>query len=423
MQKLQRFKLTGGHKLSGEIVSQGAKNAVLPILAAAVLIDGEAVIDDVPELSDTYSAVRILSHLGVKVNYCKSGKTASVNASQISSHEIPDDMMKEMRSSIFFLGPIIGRTGSCRLSYPGGCDIGLRPIDMHISALEQMGVKVTHTHEHLYFSADKGLRGAKIALRFPSVGTTENIICAAVTAKGETVITNAAREPEVVDLVKFLNTAGAKIKFESGGRIIIDGVSKLHGLHHTVMPDRIAAATILAGTAAAGGLVTVKNCQPLDMEAILPLFEAMGSSIYQGKDFITINSGKRPKALPEKLTTMVYPGFPTDAQSVIMGALCKASGTSIIEETIFENRYRHVPEMQKMGADIVVSGQTAVIKGVKRLHGAKVKATDLRGGAGMVIAGLTAEGITEIEDIRFIDRGYEQLELIFSSLGADIKRI
>jgi UDP-N-acetylglucosamine 1-carboxyvinyltransferase len=419
---MQKFIVTGGRKLSGETIIQGSKNAVLPILAAAVLIDGEAVIEGAPKLSDTYSAIRILGHLGVKVKYCDSQKTVSVNASQIHAHEIPDEMMKEMRSSIFFLGPVIGRTGSCKLSYPGGCDIGLRPIDMHISALEQMGVKVTHIDEHLHFTAANGLHGAKIALRFPSVGATENIICAAVTAKGTTVITNAAREPEIGDLIKFLNAAGAKIKQTADGRIVINGVEKLHSLTHTVIPDRIAAATILAGVTAAGGIVTVKNCNPLDMESILPLFESMGANVFTGKDFVTLSSGKKLRALPETLTTMVYPGFPTDAQSVIMGALCKAAGTSIVEEKIFENRYRHVPEMQKMGADIVVSGQTAVIKGVKKLHGAKVNATDLRGGAGMVIAGLTAEGITEIGDIRFIDRGYDELELTFASLGADIKR-
>jgi UDP-N-acetylglucosamine 1-carboxyvinyltransferase len=426
---MQKITVNGGRKLSGEYVTQGAKNAVLPILAAAVLVDGESVVHDVPELSDTYAAVRILTHLGVKVNYSISDKTVAVNAAMLNfdsesdSNEIPDEMMKEMRSSIFFLGPIVGRMGRCRLTYPGGCDIGLRPIDMHISALEQMGVKVTRNGEHLDFYAEKGLHGAKIALRLPSVGATENIICAAVTAEGTTIITNAAREPEIGDLVRFLNAAGAKIRIEEGGRVVINGVPKLSSCEHTVMPDRIAATTILAGTAAAGGIVTVKNCNPLDCEAILPLFEAMGCSLYPGKDYITLNAGKRLKALPEKLTTMVYPGFPTDAQSVLMGALCRSFGTTVIEETIFENRYRHVPEMQKMGADIVVSGQTAVIKGVKRLHGAKVKATDLRGGAGTVIAALTADGCTEIEDIRYIDRGYEHLEETFGALGADIKRI
>jgi UDP-N-acetylglucosamine 1-carboxyvinyltransferase len=420
---MQKFAINGGRKLSGEYITQGAKNAVLPILAAAVLIDGEAIVEDVPELSDTYSALRILGHLGVKVNYNKEDKTVSVNASEMSSHDIPDDMMKEMRSSIFFLGPIIGRTGRCRLSYPGGCDIGLRPIDMHISALEQMGAKVTRVDEHLEFIAEKGLHGARIALRKPSVGATENIISSAVTAKGTTVITNAAREPEITDLVAFLTAAGAKIRIESGGRIVINGVPKLQSCTHRVMPDRIAAATILAGTAATGGIVTVKNCNPFDMEAILPIFEYMGANVYQGKDSVTLSSGRRLRALPEKLTTMVYPGFPTDAQSVVMGALCKTGGTSVIEETIFENRYRHVPEMQKMGADIVVSGQTAIIKGVKKLYGARVKATDLRGGAGLVICALTAEGKSEIEDIRYIDRGYENLEEIFAALGADIKRI
>jgi UDP-N-acetylglucosamine 1-carboxyvinyltransferase len=413
--------IKGGKKLKGEIKIQGAKNSLLPIAAGAMLCGkGETVLLNSPDISDTYVVSGIINELCGKALF--QDNILKIKTENCKT-DISDENCRKVRSSIIFAGALLGRNKECVISMPGGDCIGNRPINHHLEAFERMGVKKLDAMGRIYLVAENGLKGAKIPLIFPSVGVTENVILAACLADGETIITNAAREPEITDLVAFLTAAGAKIRIESGGRIVINGVPKLQSCTHRVMPDRIAAATILAGCAATGGIVTVKNCNPFDMEAILPIFEYMGANVYQGKDSVTLSSGRKLRALPEKLTTMVYPGFPTDAQSVIMGALCKTGGTSVIEETIFENRYRHVPEMQKMGADIVVSGQTAIIKGVKKLHGARIKATDLRGGAGLVICAMTAEGRTEIEDIRYIDRGYECLEDVFAALGADIKRI
>jgi UDP-N-acetylglucosamine 1-carboxyvinyltransferase len=419
---MQKFVVYGENKIEGEVTVQGAKNSVLPILAAAVLIRGEVLLKNAPEISDMYAALRILSHLGIKSDYDPQSHAVKLDSKDVTADDIPDGMMKEMRSSIFFLGAILGRTGKCRISSPGGCDIGLRPIDMHIAALEKMGVSVLQVGEHLEFTAPRGLKGAKITLRFPSVGATENIIMAAVTANGTTVIANAAREPEITDLIGFLNAAGANITAEAN-RIIIKGVKQLHGCKYTAMPDRIAASTILAAAAVTGGMVTVRGALASDMEAVLQIFEAAGASTYVTEKGVSLVSRKKLIAPPELIETLVYPGFPTDSQAVIMGALCCAKGVTVFEETIFENRYRHVPELRKMGAKILVSEKTAIITGVSKLHGAKVEATDLRGGAGLVIAALGAEGKTEIGRISYIDRGYENLEDTLTALGANIKRI
>jgi UDP-N-acetylglucosamine 1-carboxyvinyltransferase len=419
---MQKFVVYGENKIEGETQIQGAKNSVLPILAAATLCKGEIKVGNAPEISDMYAALRILSHLGIKSYYSSDSHTVTLDCTDVTADDIPDAMMKEMRSSIFFLGAILGRTGKCRISSPGGCDIGLRPIDMHISALEKMGVRVVQVDEHLEFTAPRGLTGAKISLSFPSVGATENIIMAAVTAEGTTVISNAAREPEIADLAEFLNAAGAKITIEAN-RIIIKGVKELNGCEYTAMPDRIATSTILAAAAVTGGLVTVKGARAADMEAVLEILNLAGANTYVTDKGITLSAKRKLTAPRELIKTLVYPGFPTDAQAVIMGALCKAAGTTVFEETIFENRYRHVPELRKMGAKILVSEKTAIITGVHKLHGAKVEATDLRGGAGLVIAALGAEGKTEIEKISYIDRGYENLEDTLTALGANIKRV
>jgi UDP-N-acetylglucosamine 1-carboxyvinyltransferase len=419
---MQKFVVYGENKIERETLIQGAKNSVLPILAAATLCKGEVQVKNTPEISDMYAALRILSHLGIKSNYSPGKHTVSLDCLDVTADDIPDDMMKEMRSSIFFLGAILGRTGKCRISSPGGCDIGLRPIDMHLTALEKMGVRIVQVDEHLEFSAPRGLSGAKIPLAFPSVGATENIIMAAATANGTTIIINPAREPEIADLADFLNAAGAKITIEAN-RIIIKGVKELHGCEYTAMPDRIAASTILAAAAVTGGLVTVKGARAGDMEAVLEIFRLSGANVYVTDKGITLVAKKKLSAPPELIKTLVYPGFPTDSQAVIMGALCKASGVTVFEETIFENRYRHVPELRKMGAKILIIDKTAIITGVPKLHGAKVEATDLRGGAGLVIAALGAEGKTEIEKISYIDRGYENFEDTLTALGANIKRV
>ncbi|MCX4257170.1 MAG: UDP-N-acetylglucosamine 1-carboxyvinyltransferase [Oscillospiraceae bacterium] len=420
---LQKLVINGGKKLNGEIRIQGAKNAALPIMAAAVLCgkSGEKIVlRNCPRISDVYSAMRILTYLGCKAQF--DDGTVTIVPESVSRPEISDELMREMRSSIFFLGAILGRTGRCRITLPGGCDLGPRPIDMHISALRKMGVTIKEEYGALDCRAEKGLTGAKISLSFPSVGTTENIMMAAALAEGTTVIGNAAREPEIADLAEFLNRCGAKISGAGGGKIIINGVKELHGCDYTVMPDRIACATYLACTASAGGETVITGCRPWDVESILPVFEQMGCSVYTLDDKIYF-SANRPLKAVNPIRTMVYPGFPTDAQAPVMASLCRAKGTSVFVENIFESRYKHVAGLTRMGADILVEGKVAVIEGVNRLYGVKTEAPDLRGGAGLVTAALAAEGTSEISNIHYIDRGYEDIESVLSSLGADIKRV
>lgn len=417
---MQKLIINGGKKLNGEISIQGAKNAALPIMAAAVLCGERVVLHNCPKISDVYSAMRILTYLGCKASF--DGKSAVIDSENISCSAVSEELMREMRSSIFFLGAVLGRTRRCSLSFPGGCDLGPRPIDIHISALRKMGVRIKEEYGGLDCSAEKGLTGAKIALSFPSVGATENIILAAVLAEGTTVISNAAREPEIIDLAEFLNSCGAKIHGAGGSKVTVIGVKKLHGCEYTVMPDRIACATYLSCAASTGGELVVTDCRPTDMESILPVFEQMGCIVHALDDKIFF-SAKHPLHAVAPIRTMVYPGFPTDAQAFVMAALCRAKGTSVFVENIFENRYKHVGGLTRMGADILVEGKVAVIEGVQRLYGVKTEAPDLRGGAGLVTAALAAEGISEISAVHHIDRGYEDIEKVLTSVGADIKRI
>ena len=417
---MQKLIIQGGNSLKGEVKIQGAKNSILPVLAGCVLCPGEVLIHNCPALSDVYSAARILNGLGCSCSVEKGA--ARVNCTTVKSSRIPDGLMREMRGSLFFLGALLGRTGSCTLSLPGGCELGPRPIDLHISALKQMGVSVKENSGELEFECAETLHGAKINLDFPSVGATENIILAAVLAKGETEISNAAREPEIKDLADFLNLCGADIKGAGSDKVVIRGVKKLHGCEFSVMSDRIAAATFLSAAACAGGEIVLRSCDCDSMQGIISVFRKMGCVIYCRKDSLFI-SVKTPVRAVRNIRTMPYPGFPTDAQPLVMSALAAAKGTSVIVETIFENRYRHVSELLRMGADIKTVGQAAIIRGVKTLYGAKVKAPDLRGGAALVTAALGAEGVAEISDIAFIDRGYESIEKSLGSLGADIKRV
>lgn len=417
---MQKLIINGGKKLRGEIGVQGAKNAALPIMAAAVLCGEEIILHNCPRISDTYSAMRILTYLGCKAGF-ETGHTAALRCESVTAEGISDELMREMRSSIFFLGAVLGRTGRCRITFPGGCDLGPRPIDMHLAALRKMGVTIREEYGVLDCTAENGLHGAKISLSFPSVGTTENVMLAAVLANGVTVIQNAAREPEIADLADFLNACGAKVSGAGSGKITVCGVKKLHGCEYRIMPDRIVCATYLACTAAAGGELVALDCRPADMESILPIFEQMGCIVHVYNDKIYF-SANRPLRAIAPIRTMVYPGFPTDAQAFVMAVLCKAKGTSVFVENIFENRYKHVGGLQRMGADILVEGKVAVIEGVSRLYGAKVDAPDLRGGAGLVAAALSAEGRSEISNIHYIDRGYEEIEKALSSIGADISR-
>ena len=416
----QKFVIKGGTPLNGELKIQGAKNSVLPIIAASVMCGGETVIENCPKISDTYASSRILTHLGLQCIIEKNVMTVRNNGKK--TVEIPDDLMREMRSSIIYMGALLGACGECRMSFPGGCELGPRPIDMHIAAMKKLGAKVVDEYGIIKCTAERGLHGARINLNYPSVGTTENIMLAAVTAKGQTVISNAAREPEIIDLADFLNRCGGRIKGAGNSTIVIDGVQKLRGCTYSVIADRIAAATYISAAASTGGEISLTGIDSSICDSFLPVFEQMGCKIYVYSDRLYINASGKLKGV-NKIITMPHPGFPTDAQAVIMAALCKAYGSSIFEENIFESRYRHVDALVKMGADIKVIGKAAVVNGVEKLYGAKVSATDLRGGAAMAVAGLGAEGVTEVAEIHHIDRGYEDMEKAFSSLGGKIQRV
>lgn len=411
--------IEGGRQLDGEISVQGAKNAVLPILAAAIINGGENVIHNCPRLCDVEKTMQILKHLGCGAE--RDGDTLTVNSKDMTGDTIPDELMRQMRSSIIFMGAIAARFGRACVSMPGGCEIGNRPIDLHLKALRQLGITITEEHGYINCTADK-ITGANIHLDFPSVGATENVMLAACMADGTTVITNAAREPEIVDLQKFLNKMGAKIKGAGSSDITIEGVDKLDKAEHRVMPDRIAAATYLTAAAATGGRVTVNDAQPDNMEAILTALRDMGCRVDVHDNRIYLSAKRRLKSIP-MLRTMPYPGFPTDIQSPFMTLASVADGTSVIVETIFENRFKHIEELKRMGADIQVDGRVAIVRGVESLSGAKVNARELRGGAALVIAGLCADGITRISDIEYIDRGYANIENCITKIGGKIKRI
>lgn len=417
---MQKLIINGGRRLHGELNLQGSKNSALPIMAACVLCKGECVLRNCPRLTDVYSAARILNCLGCRCSF--SGNTVTADPSGINATEIPESLMRQMRSSIMFMGAIIGRMGECTVSVPGGCELGPRPIDMHLAALRKMGVSVSDAGGQIVCKAEH-LHGAKISLPFPSVGATENVILCGACADGETVLNNAAREPEICDLCSFLRACGAQIKGDGGSRIVISGTKQLHGCDHTVMPDRIAGATYLSMTAAAGGELILNNACVPEMEPFLSVLEQTGCSIYTKDSSIYLRSGGRLKCVRERIRTMPHPGFPTDAQAVLMAALCTADGTSVFEENIFDCRYRHTDALNKMGGDIQVLGKVAVVRGVRSLHGAEVEATDLRGGAAMVAAALSAQGETVITGLHHIDRGYEKIEEAAASLGGDIRRV
>ena len=411
--------INGGKKLSGEICVQGAKNSVLPVLAATVLCGGECVIHNCPQLSDVETSLKILAHLGCGCK--KDGDTVAVNARDISDYSIPDTLMREMRSSVVFLGAVIGRTGKAVISSPGGCELGPRPIDLHLSSLNKMGVTVKEEHGYLNCTAENGLHGAEITLNFPSVGATENIILAAVLAEGNTVIHGAAKEPEISDLADFLNSAGARINGCGSDTVRIRGVKTLGGAEHSIIPDRIVAATYMACAAVTGGNITLKNVMPPHMASILWLFNESGCKVNINGKSINLLSPQRLLRVPT-VRSLVYPGFPTDAGPIAAALLCKADGTSVFVENIFENRFRYVDELKRFGAKIKTEGQIAVIEGVTELSAADCKSTDLRGGAALVIAALAANGKSKIGEIQHIERGYEDIAENLRVIGADISK-
>ncbi len=416
---MSSYCVEGKHLLDGEITVQGAKNAVLPILAATIINRGKNVIHNCPLLRDVEKTIDVLKGLGCKV--IPLGNTLVVDSSCMDKCVIEDSLMRQMRSSIIFLGAIITRCGEAVVSMPGGCEIGMRPVDLHLKALRELGVSITEENGYIVCKADK-LHGAKIHLDFPSVGATENIMLAAVSAKGTTYITNAAREPEIVDLQNFLCRMGAKVHGAGTGTIKIEGVDKLYTVDYTIMSDRIAAGTYLACCASAGGKIVLRNVCTDDMISIISTLESMGVKIRSDGKSLYMTAPKRLRSFGT-IRTMPYPGFPTDIQSPFLALACSASGTGVIVENIFENRFRNAEELVRMGADIRLDGKTAVVVGVRQLHGAKVCASELRGGASLVVAAMGAEGVSLITDVEYIDRGYENFEKNLSQCGAHIIRI
>lgn len=412
--------INGTKRLRGEARVQGSKNSALPILAASILCNDESIIHNCPDLSDVRASVDILRYLGCRVG-C-SGGTLTCDSSGLCENCIPDSLMRRMRSSIIFLGALLARTGSASMCFPGGCEIGPRPIDLHLKALELLGAEIRDDHGTFRCTAPDGLYGAKIALSFPSVGATENIMICACMAEGTTVITNAAREPEICDLADYLNACGAMISGAGDGTVVIEGVEKLHGTSHTVIPDRIAAATLLSCCASTGGRITLTDIIPSHLGAVLSLFEECGCIADIRGGTVTLDAPSRLTA-PKIVRTMPYPGFPTDAQAPVMGMLAKSRGTTLFIENIFENRYLHVGGLLRMGANIKVEGRVAVLQGVSGLHGAQTAALDLRGAAALISAALGAEGVTTLSGVKYLDRGYESFESTLCALGADVKRI
>ena len=410
--------INGGRRLEGELSLQGSKNSSLPILAATVLVNGISVIHNCPELSDVDAAVRILRHLGCRTK--REGKTLTVDSRSVSNFSIPEELMREMRSSIVFLGSILGRTGKAEMSSPGGCEIGLRPIDLHLSSLRKLGTEIEEKCGVISCRREKS-KGAVISLSFPSVGATENIILASALSKGRTVIHNAAREPEILDLARFLNKAGCRIKVGKEGTVVIDGVQSAFSCEYRVMSDRIAALTYMSSVGASGGDVLLKDVDTSSFLTVLPVFEGAGCTLKYNENAVRIKMDRRPKGVRD-IRTLPYPGFPTDAQAPVMAMLTLAEGTSVIVENIFENRFKHVSELSRMGAKIKIEGRVAIVDGTDKLYGTRVKSTDLRGGGALVVAGLAAKGTTEISCVCHIDRGYEKIEENFRKLGADIFR-
>ncbi len=416
---MDRLSISGGYPLHGEVVVSGAKNAALPILCASLLTADTLVLEQVPKLKDVDTTLRLLAELGVKVTR-GAGESVTLCADQVDRVQAPYDLVKTMRASILVLGPLLARFGQAQVSLPGGCAIGQRPVDQHIQGMQALGGEISIEHGYVVAKA-KRLKGAVIRTDMVTVTGTENLMMAAVLAQGVTVLENAAREPEVVDLAELLIKMGAKITGHGTDRIVIEGVERLHGAEHSVMPDRIEAGSFLCAVAATGGHIRLCAAAPDTMGATLSKLEMAGLQISIDRDSIEAKMDQRPKAVD--IRTHEYPGFATDMQAQFMALNTVASGTAVVIETIFENRFMHVQELIRLGADIEVDGHTAIVRGVEHLSGATVMATDLRASASLVIAGLKAQGQTIIERIYHLDRGYSQMEVKLGQLGARIERL
>lgn len=416
---MELLQIKGKSVLGGEIDVHGAKNSVLPILAATVLVNGTSVIHNCPHLSDVDVTIKILKHLGAETCWC--GDSLVVNSTTISKDSIPCSLMQEMRSSIIFLGSLLSRLGSACVYLPGGCEIGLRPIDLHIKGLTSLGYDISFDGNNICGCCQK-CNACKVVLPFPSVGATENIILGSVFIEGKTTIINAAQEPEITDLIDFLNSAGAKISGASTPVIEITGVKELNGSEHSIIPDRILATTLMCASAITGSQIKLNKIKASHLSPVLPVFDEMGCALWLGDNAISIKPPKRLKRV-KLIQTSPYPGFPTDCQAPVMAVLSIARGTSVINESIFESRFKHISQLNRFGTDIIVKDRAAIINGVNSVHCADAACTDLRGGAALVLIAMAAEGVSNISSIEHIDRGYEKIENQLSKLGADIKRI
>jgi UDP-N-acetylglucosamine 1-carboxyvinyltransferase len=417
---VEKLAITGGAQLDGEVTISGAKNATLPILAGALLSEGDVRISNVPHLRDVTTTIELLGRMGVSVTI-HDPMDVEVNASTISDFNAPYDLVKTMRASILVLGPLLARFGQADVSLPGGCAIGARPVDMHVKGLRALGAEVEINDGYIRARADR-LRGAHVFFDMVSVTGTENLLMAAALADGESVLENAAREPEIQDLADFLTSMGAQIKGAGTNRIVVQGVPSLGATNYRVQPDRIEAGTFLVAAAITGGRVRVRKVEPLHLEGVIQKLLEAGALIETGDDWVELDMrGRKLKSVD--IRTDPYPGFPTDMQAQFVALNCVAGGTAAVTETVFENRFMHVPELQRMGADISLQGNTAIIRGVKGLNSATVMATDLRASASLVIAGLVAEGETIVDRIYHIDRGYECIEEKLRQIGAKIRRI
>jgi UDP-N-acetylglucosamine 1-carboxyvinyltransferase len=417
---MDKIRIRGGRTLNGTVQAGGAKNAALPILFASLLTDGECRFSRVPKLQDIRTTIKLLSQMGVETPGALTSSDVTLRARKILSHEAPYDLVRTMRASVVVLGPLLARLGKAKVSLPGGCAIGARPINFHLTGLEKLGAQIELEGGYVTASA-KRLQGNRVRFEFPSVGATENIMMAATLAKGESVLENCAKEPEIVDLAAALRALGAEIEGEGTETIRIQGKDSLHGGAHEIMGDRIESGTFLAAAFATGGTVRVEGISPETLEAVLVKFEDSGAIITREANAITLAARGRPRGTD--VTTLPFPGFPTDMQAQFMTAMCVAEGTSVISETIFENRFMHVPELVRLGADITIKGNTAIVRGTDRLKGAPLMATDLRASASLVLGGLCASGETEVNRIYHLDRGYENMEQKLRGLGADIERV
>lgn len=417
---MEKLVIHGGKPLEGTVRVSGAKNAVLPIIVASMLGTTQSVLTEIPKLDDVHTVCEVITSLGVQIEQPQAG-TLVIDASHLTSTSAPYDLVRRMRASFLVMGPLLARKGHAKISLPGGCSIGARPIDLHLKAFEAMGAVINLENGDIEASVENGLKGAQIYLDFPSVGATENVLMAASLAEGRTVLENAAEEPEIVDLATYLNSMGANILGAGTNVIRIEGVKELHGANHSVIPDRIEAGTFMVGAAMTGGNVYVENALSEHLKPLVAKLKEVGATVEEDIDGIRV-IGHKPLR-PADIKTLPYPGFPTDMQAQFMALTTICQGTSVITETVFENRFMHVDEFKRMGAKIRIEGRSAIVEGVPRLKGADVNATDLRAGAALVLAGLVAEGETKVGYLYHIDRGYDNLVQKLQRLGADIVRV